>query len=133
MGKTNDRAICWYMDSAIYADEYDGIHANYHTHGFQASFNHIDFQIVLNMDPEVANDIFYSLIDDINSGRRFEEAKEYSDIIEGLKVTFKQFREMERDVLRIFLPDENGILPNDNACNEYYKTQLDDYDFDNID
>ncbi|WP_193747802.1 hypothetical protein [Neobacillus niacini] len=39
----------WYMDSAIYADEYDGIHANYHTHGVQASFNHIDFQIVLNL------------------------------------------------------------------------------------
>ncbi|MEH7013163.1 hypothetical protein V7087_20515 [Neobacillus niacini] len=48
-------------------------------------------------------------------------------------MTFKQFREMERDVLRILLPDENGILPIDNACDEYYKTQLDDYDFDNID
>ncbi|WP_335456085.1 hypothetical protein [Neobacillus niacini] len=36
----------WYMD-AIYAEEYDGIQANYHTHGVQANFNHIDFQIVL--------------------------------------------------------------------------------------
>lgn len=119
----------WYMH-AIYADEYDEIHANYHTHGVHENFNHLDFQIVLNMDPEVANDVFFTLIDYIKSSRKFEEGKEYSDIIEGFKVGFKQYREMGRDVLRVLLPDENGILPTESACDEYYKHQLDDYDFD---
>ncbi|MFJ8258624.1 DUF4262 domain-containing protein [Peribacillus asahii] len=122
----------WYMD-AIFAEEYDEIHANYHTHGVQENFNHMDFQIVLNMDPEVANDIFFTLIDDINKGKRFEEGKEYSDILEGFKVTFKQYREMGRDVLRVLLPDEDGIFPTEENCDEYYKTQLDDYDFDGND
>lgn len=122
----------WYMD-AVYADEYDGIHANYHTHGVRENFNHLDFQIVLNMDPEEANNVFYTLIDYINSGSEFEEGKEYCNIIKGFKVVFKQYSEMGRDVLRVLLPDENGIFPTENGCDEYYKKQLDDYDFDNID
>lgn len=123
---------CWYMD-AIFAEEYDDIHANYHTHGVQENFNHMDFQIVLNMDPEIANDIFLTLIDEINSGTRFEEGNEYSDIIEGFKVTFKLYKEMGRDVLRVLLPDENGVLPTEENCDQYYKSQLDDYDFDHND
>ncbi|MBM7648081.1 hypothetical protein JOC78_001021 [Bacillus ectoiniformans] len=119
----------WYMD-AIYAEEYDGVHANYHTHGVQENFNHVDFQIVLDMNPKVVNDIFYTLIDFIKSGRKFEESKEYTDIIEGFKVGVKQYKEMGRDVLRVLLPDENGTLPTENDCNEYYKSQLDDYNFD---
>jgi Domain of unknown function (DUF4262) len=119
----------WYMD-AIFAEEYDDIHANYHTHGVQENFNHMDFQIVLNMDPEIANDIFFTLIDEISSGTRFEEGNEYSDIIEGFKVTFKQYKEMGRDVLRVLLPDEDGVLPIEENCDQYYKSQLDDYDFD---
>ena len=33
----------------------------------------MDFQIVLNMDLEAANDVFFTLIDYINSGKKFEE------------------------------------------------------------
>ncbi|MDQ0247787.1 hypothetical protein J2S09_005440 [Bacillus fengqiuensis] len=48
-------------------------------------------------------------------------------------MTFKQYREMGRDVLRVLLPDEDGILPTEENCDEYYKIQLDDYDFDSND
>lgn len=119
----------WYMD-IIYAEEYDQIHSNYHTHGVKENFNHIDFQIVLNIDPEVANGIFFNLIEDIRNGKIFEEDKKYSDIIEGYRVEFKQYREMGRDVLRVLLPDEDGVLPTEEDCHEFYKSQLDDYDFD---
>lgn len=64
----------WYMD-IIYAEEYDQIHSIYHTHGVKENFNHIDFQIVLNIDPEVANGIFFNLIEDIRNGKIFEEDK----------------------------------------------------------
>jgi len=119
----------WYMD-VIYAEEYDEIHANYHTHGIQENLNHMDFQIVLNIDPEVANGVFFTLIDEIRSGKRFEEGKKYFDIVESYEVVFKQYREMGRNVLRVLLPDEEGILPTEESCDENYKTQLDDYDFD---
>lgn len=43
---------------------------------------------------------------------------------------FKQYREMGRDVLRVLLTDEGGVLPTEENCHEFYKSQLDDYDFD---
>lgn len=122
----------WYMD-VIFAEDYDEIHANYHTHGVQENFNHIDFQLVLNMDPEVANQIFFDLINDVSNGKRFVEGKEYSGIIEGFNIAFKEYKEMGRSILRVLLPDENGILPTEQNCQEHYKIQLDDYDFDSED
>lgn len=119
----------WYMD-IVPAEEYDEIHANYHTHGVQDNFNHMDFQIVLNMDPEIAHQIFIGLIIDISNGKSFVEGEEYPDIIEGLNVGFKEYKEMERDVLRVLLPDRNGTLPTEENCDNNYKIQLDNYDFD---
>jgi hypothetical protein len=119
----------WYMD-AIYAEEFDEIHANYHTHGIQENLNHMDFQLVFNLPPEVVNDIFFTLVADIRSGIKFEVNKVYSDILEGHNVAFAQYIEMGRDVLRVLLPDENGKLPTEDDCDEYYKLQLEDYDFD---
>ena len=118
---------------AIFTEGYDEIHANYHTHGVQGNFNHMDFQIVLNMDSEFANNIFLTLIYDISKDKGFEEGKEYSDILEDFKVMFTQYREIGRDVLRVLLPDEDGILPTEESCDEYYKTQFDDYDFNSND
>lgn len=122
----------WYMD-IVPAEEYDDVHANYHTHGVQDNFNHMDFQIVLDMDSEIAHQIFVELIIDVSNGKSFIEGKEYPDIIEGFNVAFKQYKEMERDVLRVLLPDRNGTLPTEGICEEYYKIQLDNYDFDSED
>lgn len=82
------------------------------------------------MDPEIAHQIFVNLIIDISNGKSFEEGEKYSDAIEGFNVSFKEYKEMERDVLRVLLPDRDGILPNEKNCNENYMIQLDDYDFD---
>ena len=122
----------WYMD-IVPAEEYDDVHANYHTHGVQDNYNHMDFQIVLDMDPEIAHQIFVELIIEVSNGKSFIEGKEYPDIIEEFNVAFKQYKEMGRDVLRVLLPDRNGILPTEEICEEYYKIQLDNYDFDSED
>lgn len=119
----------WYLD-VVLAEEYDEIHANYHTHGVQENFNHKDFQIVLNMDPEMAHQIFIDLINDISNGKSFVEGVKYPGIIEGFNVAFKEYKEMNREVLRVLLPDRNGILPTEKNCEEYYTFQLDNYDFD---
>ncbi|MEI2467797.1 ribonuclease E inhibitor RraB [Niallia taxi] len=118
----------WYMD-VILAEEYDDIHANYHTHGVEENFSHQDFQIVLDMDPEIANDVFFTLVDEVKKGRRFKEGKVYTNIITDFNIAFKQYKEMNRKVLRVLLPDENGKLPIESDCDEYYKHQLEDYDF----
>lgn len=118
----------WYMD-VILAEEYDDIHANYHTHGIKENFQHLDFQIVLDIDPEIANDIFFTLVDEVKKGTRYEEGKIYTGIITDLNIAFKQYKEMNRDVLRVLLPDEDGKLPIESECDNYYKHQLEDYDF----
>ncbi|MFV1010082.1 DUF4262 domain-containing protein [Bacillus cereus] len=110
----------------ILAEDNDGTHANYHTHGLVETYNHRDLQIVLNIDPEVAQDIFYTIIEEIKHGERFEQGIEYNSIIEGFPIIMKTFKEMNREVLRILLPDERGILPTRSECSEDYKTQLDD-------
>lgn len=38
----------------------------------------------------------------------------------------KSFVELDREVLRVLLPDKRGFLPTALECDEYYKTQLDD-------
>lgn len=114
----------WYMHS-ILAEDIDGIHANYHTHGLRDNFNHQDLQIALNMDPEVAHSVFCTIIEEIKSGKKFEQGIEYTNIIEGYPIIMKSFVEMDREVLRVLLPDERGILPTRSECDECYKTQLD--------
>ena len=114
----------WYMHS-ILAEDIDGIHANYHTHGLRDNFNHQDLQIALNMDPEAAHSVLYH--NRRNKEReKFEQGIEYTNIIEGYPIIMKSFVEMDREVLRVLLPDERGILPTRPECDECYKTQLDD-------
>ncbi len=38
----------------------------------------------------------------------------------------RSFIELDREVLRVLLMDERGILPTEAECREAYKTQLDD-------
>ncbi|WP_257133300.1 hypothetical protein [Bacillus wiedmannii] len=65
-------------------------------------------------------------IEEIKSGKKFEQGIEYTNIIDGYSVIMKSFVEMDRDVLRVLLPDERGILPTMLEFDECYKTQLDD-------
>lgn len=69
---------------------------------------------------------FCSIIEEIKSGKKFEQGIEYTNIIEGYPVSMKSFIELDREVLRVLLPDKRGILPTALECDEYYKTQLDD-------
>lgn len=44
---------------------------------------------------------------------------------ERYPIIMKSFAEMDREVLRVLLPDERGILPMRSECDECYKTQVD--------
>lgn len=68
---------------------------------------------------------FMLKIEEIKSGKKFEQGIEYMNIIEGYPIIMKYFVEMNREVLRVLLPDERGILPTRPECDECYKTQLD--------
>ena len=118
----------WVMH-AVPATCYDGIHANYHTHGLEVSCGHTDLQIVLPINPRTAHAILNDIIDDIKAGKKYESGKQYDDVIIGFDVLMVKFIEGGRDVLRIIFPDPIGLFPNDEFCLSDYKAQIDDYDF----
>ncbi|MED2036385.1 hypothetical protein P4V58_03985 [Bacillus wiedmannii] len=65
-------------------------------------------------------------IEEIKSEKKFEQGIEYTNIIEGYPIIMKYFVEIDREVLRVLLPDERGLLPTMLECDECYKTQSDD-------
>ena len=42
--------------------------------------------------------------------KKFEQGIEYTNIIEGYPIIMKSFVEMDREVLRVLLPDERGFF-----------------------
>ncbi|WP_186786219.1 DUF4262 domain-containing protein [Paenibacillus agilis] len=118
----------WRAD-IVPASEYDGIHANYHTHGLQENFGHIDFQVVLPIDPSKTHAVMFQIIENIKEGKVYEEGKLYDDII-PMPMGFKVFKECGRDVLRLLIPDGQGRHPDDPQCEPFFRLQLDDYPFD---
>lgn len=107
----------------------DGEHANYHTHGVAENFKHLDFQITLPIDPQVAHGVIACAIKNVEDGVTYMDDTYYDDIIKDNKVLMKKFTEQGRDVLRIILPDLAGRFPHEDECGEIYKTQQDDFEY----
>jgi hypothetical protein len=126
---TASAELGWQAD-IVPASEYDGIHANYHTHGVKENFNHLDFQVVLPISPSQTHAVVASIIEKVKEGKVYEEGVLYDDILTTFPMGFKKFVENGRDVLRLMIPDNKGRLPDDPECDEFFKIQLDNYPFD---
>lgn len=96
---------------------------NIHTHGLAENLHHVDLQIVLPIEEEMAQILLTSVIENIKNGYTYYEGL-YNNVIEELNVEFKQFTESGRDVLRLILPDNNGIFPDNEKCESPYNKQL---------
>lgn len=104
----------------------DRDHINYHTHGVELNYKHLDFQITLPLDQSSTHGVTTRLINDVKLGTVFEEGKEYYGYLkEGYKIGFKKYVECGRDVLRVLICDSNNLLPYEEDCDKDYKYQLD--------
>ena len=83
---------------------------NAHTHGVSDNLQHLDFQCVIPLPPEMMHSIFTTLVDRVKSGEKFEAGSRYSKIIRNFDVTFIEAVEGGRTVLRIIFPSPNGSL-----------------------
>jgi len=110
-----------YVIENVMADE-DGS-VNYHTHGLMESFKHLDFQIVLRIKPEQANALIKLFVARVKSGEVFSCGTNVSGIIDG-EVVLIETLESNRPVLRIILPDENGLFPGEEGCEPEYDFQF---------
>ena len=96
---------------------------NIHTHGMAENLHHVDLQMVLPIEEEMAYMLFSSVIDNIKNGYTYYEGL-YNNVIEEVNIEFKKFTENGREVLRLILPDNNGVFPDDEQCESPYHQQL---------
>ncbi|MGM9928471.1 MAG: DUF4262 domain-containing protein [Bacillus sp. (in: firmicutes)] len=95
---------------------------NIHTHGLAENLHHMDLQIVLPIEKEMAELLLKTVIENIKNGYTYYEGL-YNNVIEDENVEFKTFKEQDRDVLRIVFPDNDGLLPDDEKCQNPYNQQ----------
>lgn len=92
---------------------------NYHTHGLNETFGHLDFQIVAPVDLKIAHSIVNILIKKIKDGEKFKDGDRVSDVIKKYDLIMMLAEECDRPVLRIILPDQDGNLLKHNMATPY--------------
>lgn len=96
---------------------------DFHTHGMD-KYNHLDFQVVLWMNP---NDIAYilnTLGKRVQSGEKFKAGDYVAGIFTDCPIRLDEYEESGRTVLRVIIPDEKNVFPDDDKCNKDFKIQL---------
>lgn len=99
---------------------------SHHTHGLKENFNHMDLEIVLPVNPNIAGAVIHGMVELIKEGESFENKLISDKVIRDYDVQLVKTKEGKREVLRIILPDKNGKFPSDEDCEDIYKNQLDD-------
>ncbi len=104
-------------------DPYDA-----HTHGL-CDYMHPELQIRLNLDCKTLKVILNLLGDKIKKGEKFKHKQiiKNEDIC-TLPFTFVNagYDDDNKEVLRIILPDKNGLMPWDYNCDSEFKKQMKD-------
>ena len=104
-------------------DEFLPYACNAHTHGMQ-QYQHPDFQLVLMLPPEEIGRILNTLGMRVQRGESFHDGEYISGIYEDCQVRLNSFEESGRNVLRVIIPDADGLFPEERGCMETYKLQL---------
>ena len=96
---------------------------NAHTHGM-GKYNHLDFQIVLAMPPELIGHLLNDLGLRVQAGQKFKDGDVIDDLLaNGYLMRLVEVEETGRNVLRVLIPDENNHFPGDKECHYPYNRQ----------
>ena len=102
----------------------DGHFINAHTHGFDKTWGHLDFQIVLPLEQKLISSFFWTFADRVKAGEKFEADTSVDKVIKNMPVRLTRAHENDRDVLRIIFPDKNGKFYGDPGVDEAYAHQV---------
>lgn len=98
---------------------------NAHTHGFEATFHHPNVQLFFSLPMETSHSIFATIAENIRNGTVYRTGEKYTGVLGGgYGVEFVHAKEGGRPVLRCLLPDKEGRLPSDPACEKPFADQL---------
>jgi len=86
---------------------------NAHTHGFDRTWSHRDFQLVLHLPENVVMDVFWNFANRVKAGEVFCDGMKVDGIIREYPVLLSSAFEFRRPVLRILFPDAKGRFPGD--------------------
>lgn len=112
---------------AVHDKKSDRNSITYHTHGIDKYIG-IELELAIDITIEdasmILNEIGYAIMDGlkINDG-----AVLYQILNVPVKVKKMEGVHGIGDKLRIVIPDENGLFPEDEGCSPVYNTQLDDF------
>jgi hypothetical protein len=98
---------------------------NAHTHGFSDTWNHSDFQIVVDIDRKVVSDIFWNFAHRVKKGEIFSSGMMVEEVISKYPVRLDTMEECGRSVLRVILPDADGHFPGDADVAPFFAHQVD--------
>lgn len=96
---------------------------NAHTHGME-KYGHLDFQMVLRCQDAEITYILNSLGRAVQNGARFSDGQYVTGIFEDCAIQLKEFKECDRTVLRVIIPDKNNRFPDEFGCQLPYALQL---------
>jgi hypothetical protein len=97
---------------------------NLHTHGFDESWGHPDFGIVLPITMELGTVILQRLAELVKGGEQFVDGGTYDHVLQGLRVRMVSVPETGRKILRVLIPDKAGVLPGEEGCAAVFNEQL---------
>lgn len=118
----NKNEIDWIIHKII-NDYGPGNLTNAHTHGM-ARYNHLDFQVVLNLPPEHVGYLLNSMGARVQNGERFHAGNMIYGLYDDCPVRLDEFRETGRSVLRLIIPDKYNLFPENPHCMDTYKYQI---------
>ena len=100
------------------------LYNNIHTHGFEKTWKHPDFQIVIPLDQKTAHGVFWDLADRVKAGKVFHSGDQVDGVVRNYPIRFAADVENEHYVLRIIFPDANGRFPGDPDVKPLYGGQI---------
>lgn len=102
----------WYAHMVLDDDSCPN-NTNFHTHGIEEKFGHPDFQICIQMHPNIVMGFFHLLVDRIKQGKEYSPGVVYDDLTEGYPTQFIFAKECGRVVLRMLVTNKEGTYEGD--------------------
>ena len=116
------------MENYVTVEDWTGVYGpgascNRHTHGME-QFNHLDFQVVLNVSMQTAANVLVTLARRVAQGEKFEPGQLVDDILLNAPLRLDLHIESKRQVLRAIFPDDNNRFPEDPECEARHACQI---------
>lgn len=94
-----------------------------HTHGLE-KYGHLELGIVIALGEQVSCMMLNSLGERIRNGEKFEEGIRTDILKNEMRTRIVKEKFGDKEILILVFPDQNGLLPEDEGCEEIFNKQM---------